>query len=103
MLETWREGSENSMAKSKSKKLPHFGSLDELVEFFDTHDLGEYWEKMPEAHFEVDIKRHTHLIAIDARLAGKLTQIARSKKTTSQGLVNSWLKEKIVEQEDKSI
>lgn len=39
--------------------MPHFASLDELVEFFDTHDLGEYWDQMPEAHFEVDIKRRT--------------------------------------------
>lgn len=90
------------MAKSKSKKLPHFGSLDKLVEFFDTHDLGEYWEKMSEAEFEVDIKKHIHLVAIDPRFAAKLTKIARSKQTSSQGLVNSWLAEKILEQEGKS-
>ncbi|HHT9155174.1 MAG TPA: hypothetical protein ACFYD5_05100 [Candidatus Tripitaka sp. YC43] len=45
------------MEKSKSRTLPHFRSLDELVKFFDTHDLGEYWEEMPKAHFEVDISR----------------------------------------------
>ncbi|MGQ9630092.1 MAG: hypothetical protein ACUVXI_07215 [bacterium] len=39
-----------------AKNLPHFGSLDELVEFFDSHDLGEYWDQMPEVDFEVDIK-----------------------------------------------
>ena len=41
--------------------MPHFASLDELVELFDTHDLGEYWDEMPEAHFEVDIKTKTHI------------------------------------------
>ena len=66
------------MAKSKSKKLPSFGSLDELVQFFDTHDLGEYWESMPKAHFEVDIKRRTHLVAIDDEIMSKLTDIAKS-------------------------
>ncbi len=91
------------MPKSKSKKIPHFGYLDELVEFFDTHDLGEYWNEMPEAHFDVDLKRRTHLVAIDAKLAGKLSQIARSRQTSSQRLINSWLKEKILEQEDKNI
>jgi len=39
----------------------HSASLDELVEFFDTHDLGEYWDQMPEAHFEVDIKTKTYI------------------------------------------
>jgi len=89
------------MAKSKSKKLPHFGSLDKLVEFFDAHDLGEYWGKMPEVEFEVDIKKHRHLVTIDPRVAAKLSKIARSKQTSSQRLVNSWLAEKILEQEDK--
>lgn len=85
-------------SKSKSKSLPRFRSLDELVEFFDTHDLGEYWDEMPEAHFEVDIKRRTHLVAIDAKLANKLTQIARARQTSSEELINSWLREKILEQ-----
>ncbi len=86
------------MAKSKSENLPRFGSLDELVKFFDTHDLGEYWTEMPEAHFEVDIKRKTHLFAIDTGLADKLTEIAKNRETSSATLINAWLKEKIREQ-----
>ena len=42
------------MAESKSKKMPHFESLDDLVEFFDTQDMGDYLDKMPEEHFAVD-------------------------------------------------
>lgn len=86
------------MPKSKSKRLPSFRSLDELVEFFDTHDMGEYWDQMPEAHFEVDIKRRIHLFAIDEELAGKLIQIARSRQISSETLINSWLREKILEE-----
>ena len=86
------------MPKSKSKMLPHFRSLDELVKFFDTHDLGEYWNEMPEAHFEVDLKRRTHFFALDTELASRLTQIAKSKEISAQALVNEWVKEKIQEQ-----
>ena len=86
------------MAEKKSKNMPHFTSLDELVEFFDTHDLGEYWDQMPEAHFEVDIKTKTHLFAIDDDLATRLSEIARLRQTPSQMLVNSWLREKVLEQ-----
>jgi hypothetical protein len=60
------ERKENNMAKSKSRSLPRFRSLAELVEFFEARDLGEYWDEMPEVHFEVDIKKRTHLVAIDA-------------------------------------
>ena len=53
------------MERSKSKKLTPTKSLDELVEFFETHDMGELWEQMPVAQFDVDIKSRTHIVAID--------------------------------------
>ena len=81
------------MAKSKSKKLPKFESLDKLVEFLDTHDTSEYWDQMPEVHFDIDIKKRTHLVALDEDLANEVTEVAKSKKTSSEALINSWIKE----------
>jgi len=86
------------MPKSKSKTLPDFKSLNELVEFFDTNDLGEYWDAMPESNFEVDLKKKTHLFSIDNELAVRLTEISKSRRISSQVLVNDWLKEKILQQ-----
>jgi len=83
------------MAENDSKKLPSFASLDDLVEFFDTHDMGDYEEALPEAHFEVDLKRKTHLVAIDEETNNRLTEIAEQERTPAESLVNSWLKEKI--------
>lgn len=83
------------MPKSKTKKLPRFKSLDDLVEFFDSQDLGEYWEEMPEALFEVELKRRTHLFALDTELADKLSEIAKAKHVSSETLIDSWLREKI--------
>lgn len=83
------------MAENDSHKLPSFASLDELVEFFDTHDMGEYEEDLPEAHFDVDLKRKTHLVAIDEETSNRLTEIAEQERTPAESLVNSWLKEKI--------
>ena len=85
------------MARNKPKSLPPTRSLDELVEFFDTHDMGEYWEHMPEAHFDIDLKKRTHLVAIDEELIGKLTEIAKAKHVSAEVLINSWLKEKMLE------
>lgn len=86
------------MPKNKSKVLPNFESLNDLVDFFDTHDLGEYWDEMPESNFEVDLKKKTHLFSIDSDLAVRLTEIAKSRHVASQVLVNNWLKEKIMQQ-----
>lgn len=86
------------MPKNKSKTLPGFETLNEVVDFFDTHDLGEYWDEMPESNFEVDLKKRTHLFSIDSDLAVRLTEIAKSRQVASQVLVNDWLKEKILQQ-----
>ena len=86
------------MVKSKDKKIPRFKSLDKLIKFFETHDMGEYWEKMPEAHFEVNIKKKRHLFSLDTELESKLTEIAKLKHVSSQKLINVWLKEKLQEQ-----
>ncbi len=85
------------MTRSKPKKLPSFESLDELVDFFDTHDLGEYLDGMPEAQFDVDIKRRIHLFALDNEIADELTKIAKLRNTSSEILINTWLKDKIQE------
>ena len=86
------------MAKSKGKLMPTFGSLDELVKFFETHDLGEYWDQMPEANFDIEIKRRTHIFSLDEDLAERLTAIVRAKRMPSKTLINEWLREEVVEQ-----
>lgn len=86
------------MKKNENKSMPQFNSLDELVDFFDTHDMGGFYEQMPEADFEVDIKRRKYLFALDAEVAKKLTEIAKLKQITSEALANIWLVEKIKEQ-----
>jgi hypothetical protein len=86
------------MAKSKSRPVPKFTSLDKLVKFFDTHDMGECWDAMPEVHFDIGIKRRTHLFALDDDLATRVTAIARAKRIPSKTLINEWLREKVLEQ-----
>lgn len=85
------------MTKENAKKLPRFKSLDELVRYFDTHDLGDELEALPEARFDLELKRGKHLFALDEEIAGKLAKIARKKKISSQELIDSWLREKIRE------
>jgi hypothetical protein len=83
------------MGKNKAKTLPRSKSIKELIDFFETHDMGDYWEEMPEAHFEVNIKKRKHLVALKEDIVDKLTEIAKSKKVSSESLINAWLKDKI--------
>jgi hypothetical protein len=57
----------------KSKKdldpIPeHFKTLDEAAEFWDGHDLADYWEQTSEANFEVDLQRRVFLTALEPEL-----------------------------------
>lgn len=83
------------MAKSKVKTLPEMKSMNELVDFFETHDMGDYWEQMPEADFAIDIKDRKHFVAIEEDVAAQVTQIAKEKKVPSEALINTWLREKL--------
>jgi len=78
----------------ESKPLPKFGTNQELVDYFDTRDMGDHWEQMPEAHFEVNLKKKTYLVSVDEEVMKRLTEIARSRQTSTESLVNSWLREK---------
>ncbi|MCE2673082.1 MAG: BrnA antitoxin family protein, partial [Microcystis sp. 53598_E5] len=41
------------MTENKSKSLPKFNSTEEIVNFFDSHDLGEFESELPEVNFDV--------------------------------------------------
>jgi uncharacterized protein YegP (UPF0339 family) len=84
---------ESAMARSKSNGRPGWKSVDELVEFFETQDMGEMWEQMPEVHFDVDLKRRKNLVTIEEDLLGELTSVAKSRRTSAIALINSWLRE----------
>ena len=86
------------MAKRDNNSIPEFESIDALIAFFDTHDLGDFIPQMPEAEFEVNIKRRKHLFTLDEKLADELTRIAISRNIPTTTLINSWLRERIADQ-----
>ncbi len=84
------------MTESKSKKLPKFDSDRELIEFFETHDMGEYESELPEVNFDVNIKQSHYLVSIDRSLMTKLLDVAKDQQVSVELLLDSWLKEKLL-------
>ncbi len=39
-------------------KIPDFETLDEAVEFWESHDSANYWDDMEEVTFEVDLRHN---------------------------------------------
>lgn len=84
--------------RKKRDPIPkHFKSIEEAAEFWDSHDLADYWDLTREVHFEVDIQRRSFLIALEPELAKKLTACAHAQGVSIETLINVWLTEKLVE------
>ena len=84
--------------RQKRDPIPkHFKSVEEASEFWDDHDLADYWDLTREAHFEVDIQRRVFLTALEPTLAKKLTAVAHKQGISTETLINVWLTEKAQE------
>lgn len=85
------------MTGSSSRGLPGWRSLDELVDYFDTHDMGELLDQMPRVNFTVDVRRKRHLVAIDNDILVHIEDIAKRESLSFEELINTWLREKVRE------
>ena len=79
-----------------NKKLPRFESLDELVEFWETHDFTDYLNEMEEVDPDsLSFERNTLYITLAPEPLAKLTQIAAQQGTTPNTLAQTWLEERL--------
>ncbi|MEK6672174.1 MAG: CopG family antitoxin [Nitrospirota bacterium] len=82
------------MRKHKSS-LSEATSYRELGEFWDAHDLSDFWGKTKTASFEVDIEAEVTYYAVDKTLSEKLQAIAQKRGVTADTLINLWVQEKL--------
>jgi len=88
------------MANKKKEPIPsQFATISEAAEFWDSHDLGDYWDQTDDAQVDVDIKRRKVLAALEPRLAQKIADRARQQGVSTETLINMWLTEKVLETE----
>ena len=86
------------MQKSKKKagSIPDdFKSMKEASEFWDTHDIADYWGQTRESHFKVSMKKEPKYIALEESIAKKIFTMAKKKHVSSETLINLWLKERL--------
>ncbi len=80
-------GSRSSISQGVSYK--------EIAEFWDSHDLPEYWDALEPAEFEVDIQGETTYYPLEASLSAMLRSVARGKGVSPEILLNLWVQEKL--------
>ena len=81
----------------KPSTIPKFASYEEEAAFWDTHDLGEFWQQTEAAEFEVDIQSEITYYAVAPTLARRLQTLAQQQGISGETPLNLWVQEKMVE------
>jgi hypothetical protein len=88
------------MAKNKAAQISRAKSIDELGEFWDSHDATESEDQTHEVEMGFDLRVRGHCIAIDPELLARLREVAEQKGLTPESLANLWLQERIIATEN---
>lgn len=79
-------------------KIPDFKTLEESAEYWDTHSFADYIDDTEPVEIEIQLEGHKLILDIDEELSDKLVEIARKKRLSCKKLVNTWIREKIVQE-----
>ena len=82
------------MAKSKTP-ISKASSYQAIGEFWDTHDLSNYWDQTKPAEFEVDIQSEAIYYPVESKLSAQISSIAKQRGISPETLLNLWLQEKL--------
>ncbi len=77
-------------------------SYREIGEFWDSHDLSEFWVQTKPAQFEVDIEAQRMYYPIDIKLSNNIIELARKRGISPETLVNLWISEKIKQERESA-
>ena len=82
------------MGKNKSS-LSQVSSYEEIGEFWDTHDLTDFWDQIHPVEMEFDLKSERSYYSVARDLASQIENIAHTQGISSATLINLWLQEKV--------
>ena len=70
-------------------------SIEEIVEFWDTHSTADYEDEMEEVSFETDLREEVFTVSLVPELVDLLEHQAKARGVTTETLVNLWLAERL--------
>jgi hypothetical protein len=84
------------MKRSKSS-ISKASSYEEMGEFWDTHDLTDYWDQTEPVEFTVNIQSETTYYPLESSLSDRIQAIAKQRGVSAETLLNLWVQEKLQE------
>ena len=80
---------------SKKSNISKAGTYAKIGDFWDGHDLSDYWDKTHAVRADVDIESEESLYAVEKGLSDTIRQAAKERGISPHTLLNLWLQEKI--------
>jgi predicted DNA binding CopG/RHH family protein len=77
------------------KSLPRTDSIDELAQFWDTHDLTDFENQLEEVPGTIFDRNATIAVRLQSSEADAVRQIAHAKGLAEADLIRTWVLEKI--------
>ena len=88
----------NPMDENKRSSISKATNLEEIGEFWDTHDFTEHDTDAPDVSFTI-----ARAVQIEAELLAALEQQARLRGVGLETLVNLWLQQKLSEEAQPTV
>ena len=86
------------MSKKERKKgrIPEFKTIEEEAEFWDTHDLTDYWDEFKPIKVRFADKLFDRVtIPVDADTLAQLDALAREEELNATALARRWVLERL--------
>jgi hypothetical protein len=79
----------------KKSKLPKTDSIQELAEFWDTHDLTNFEDDLEEIAEPVFVRGNAIKVHLESPEAEAVQQLAQAKGVSREELIYAWVLEKL--------
>lgn len=88
--------------KKKKFKFPNFNKMSykEEAAWWDTHDLGEFWDELEDVDIVVELDKprdETIILRVQKDIKDKIDRLARVRGLNLSTLARMWLMEKLQE------
>ncbi len=79
----------------KKSKLPRTDSIQELAEFWDSHDLTDFEDELEEVAEPVFVRGAAIKVPLESREVEAVEQMARAKGVSREALIRAWVLQKL--------
>jgi CopG antitoxin of type II toxin-antitoxin system len=82
-------------SKMKTEVLPQTDSIQEMAQFWDTHDVTDFEDDLEEVNEPVFERRTVIALDLESAEAKAVKKLAESKGVADAELIRGWVREKI--------